>query len=219
MQPNITYSDTFRHLPIQADRQRELGCRREILKRLYDIFQHTIKKHNKVLFIRFDVTFPDDRTYPEDNTLFEGFLANLIKNLKRKTVKRGSLDPYYLWVREAEYENTPNHHYHCILLLDANKTHKIHNHLAKAEELWNRALGLPYTDRSGLIDYCVKDRYGNPQENGIMLLREDSDFQYQLIRCYHWASYLAKVNTKGNVASSVREMGSSQLPLYRYHRR
>jgi hypothetical protein len=157
--------------------------------------------------------------YPEDNTLFEGFLANLIKNLKRKTVKRGSLDPYYLWVREAEYENTPNHHYHCILLLDSNKTHKIHNHLAKAEELWNRALDLPYTARSGLIDYCVKDRYGNPQENGIMLRREDRGFQQEFIRCYHWASYLAKVNTKGNAGSSVREMGSSQLPYASYCRR
>jgi hypothetical protein len=88
---------------------------------------------------------------------------------------------------------------------------RIFTGISKAEELWNKALGIPPSNH-GLINYCTRDRHGDPQENGIMLRRNDPDFEAQYERCFHWASYLAKSNTKGNVPKNIREIGCCLLP-------
>ncbi|MDD5598320.1 MAG: inovirus-type Gp2 protein [Victivallaceae bacterium] len=203
LESNITYQPFYNNLPILTDQERHLGCHTEILDRISTLFEYMLSKHCKVLFMRFDVRFPQFNYYPDDNTLFEKFIAGFIKHLKRQ-----SLDPYYLWVRERSREK--HHHYHCILWLNGGKTRYIYSHLQKAEELWNRTLGLSPTYR-GLIDYCMVSRDGQRQRNGIMLNRHDPELPAIIASCYAWGSYLSKANTKESIPG-IRQWSSSLLP-------
>jgi protein GP2 len=204
---NITYEPFFNICPIQTEKQRQLGCHTEILEGIEALFNCMLIKHNKVFFIRFDVRFPRHSAYPVDNKIFIGFIANFTKNLKRK-----KLDPHIIWVREKSLKTpqTPQH-FHCLLLLNGSLTQSIYGHLAIAEELWNRALGLPAKKGNSLIWYCSVSSTGKLQQNGLKIIRESPDFYAQYRHCFHWATYMAKCNTKGNAPVGVREFGYTQL--------
>jgi hypothetical protein len=194
------YDNNFHGYPIITNAEKQQGCYENILGKMKIIFDDMITRHCKVFFIRFDARYPIDSFYPDGNELFIRFMASLNRYLERQ-----DLDPRYLWVREQSKEK--KQHYHCFLLLDGNKVQSCHYPLKKAEELWNRALGLPL-DTPGLIDHCDVSRSGAWQKNGIMINRGGGP---ELNDCFRWASYLAKVNTKGKVPNGVREIGGSQI--------
>ena len=200
----ITTSPYYRGLEIQASAT--LPCSEDILESIFNIFDKTAFKH-RTFFMRFDVTFPKDRQYPPDNKIFIGFLASLMKYFRRKKKKH---NPHLLWVREkntiAGSNHDPgsifsNHHYHCFVCLAGDNTNSIFGHLAKAQELWERALNLFPGEGSGLIDYC------NRGTNGFMIEKGDlAGAAY----CYYWASYLSKCQGKQYVAG-IRNFNSSQF--------
>ena len=191
----ITFDPCYKNMHILADDR--LGCYEDILDSIYDIFEDMLSRHNKVWFMRFDVTFPDDRQYPLDNVLFKKFISGFVKNLSRAT-----LDPMYFWV--AEKRRSHNHHYHCIMFLNGNKTQSSYRHLRLAETLWARTLDLPDDMAEGLIDYC------NDYRGGIMIRRYEPDYMDKYQQAFEWASYLAKVNSKLRV-EGVRSYGGSKL--------
>jgi hypothetical protein len=57
---NIIYDETYNGYSILTDQERGLGCRDDILNKLYQLLSYVTNKHNKVLFIRFDLRFPQD---------------------------------------------------------------------------------------------------------------------------------------------------------------
>ena len=191
MNSSIITTPYYRGLPIQASES--LSCRKDILDAIYDIFARTVFRR-RTLFMRFDVTFPKEKQYPPDNSVFVGFIANFMKNRSRNGYK-----PEVLWVRERNHKER-NHHYHCILCLSGRTTHKIYGHLEKAEELWERALKLELGEGAGLIDYC------NREDHGIMV--EPGDMQ-ATNKCFYWASYLSKTRTK-EYLHGIRTVGRSQ---------
>jgi hypothetical protein len=174
-----------------------------MLEQLHKIFEYYIAKHNKVFFLRFDLNYPQYQNYSSDTNIFKRFTSSYVKHLRRQ-----GYDPCYFWVRENAGDCNSNPHYHFILLLNGSKTHKIYYHLQKATELW----GSYFNYGDGLVNWCIKDRYGNPQENGIMIRRNDADFREQYNRCFNWASYLCKVNTKYHLSKSARVFGYTKLP-------
>jgi len=109
-----------------------------------------------------------------------------------------------------ERSREKHQHYHGILLLDGQKTQSIHNHIQKAEELWASALNLPVDQNNGLIDDCTKKRDGSPQKNGIMLRKDDPDYDIKVKRCFEWGSYLSKPSTK-DFPKGTRTHGSSRI--------
>ena len=202
MNQTIIFQPCFQTYPIQANPDLNQGCLTAILDRLLHLMNTMTEDHCKVLFIRFDIRFPNNYFPPSDNSIFQRFFENFIRHLQRQV-----LDPHYLWVREQSKEK--HQHYHVVLLLDGNKTQSIYGHLNLAESLWAKSLGLP--DASGLICYCTESRDGIAQHNGLMMRRGSPDFPLVFNTCFEWASYLAKINTKGNAPNGVREWGSSQL--------
>jgi hypothetical protein len=198
---NVIHAASFNQLPILASEAR--GCHGEILDKLHRLFEHMLNTHNKVFFMRFDVRYPDGYPCPLDNTIFCDFIANFIKNRKRE-----GLDPVYLWVREQPSNECP--HFHCVALLNGNRTQSVYGHLEVAEYLWARALGI--TDGRGLICHCQPDPNSGRRQNGIMLKRESPDFQSVLDEAFRWSSYLSKTSTKGMGPNNVREFGASELP-------
>ncbi len=198
----IISNSNYYGLSIQADESKGQGCYTDILQRILDMLIYYISKHNKLLFIRFDVRFPAEYYNDRSNQIFSEFIADLIK-----FYKRAGLDPVYIWVREQSCEK--HQHYHCILLLDGNKIQSYHHVLRQAEAMWNRKLGV---EQLGLINFCNKSRYGELQSNGIMLRRNDENFSDVFNKCFHWASYLAKTATKDYAPLGIREFGSSRIP-------
>ena len=198
----ITKANAHLGMPIQVDESRGQGCYTDILRKIHDLLASYTSKHNKVLFIRFDVRFPSNYYGDSSNSTFSGFIACFAKYYQRQ-----GYDPAYLWVRERSREK--HQHYHCILLLNGNLIQSYFHVLLQAEAMWNRKLGV---NQPGLIDFCNKSRSGDKQINGIMIRRNDDDFSDKFRHCFHWASYLAKTTTKGTSPLWVREFGSSRIP-------
>lgn len=205
MAKNRTCTDApeFNDHPILTDKEKGLRCDKKILQTINDTFNHFFDNHDRGLFMRCDLRFPQDERNRTDNEAFHAFQANFMKNLSRK-----GLDPHYVAVREQS-KGTEHPHYHEFLLLDGRKTQSIHDHIQKADKLWANALDVPGT--KGLFDDCTKDKQGNRQPNGVILRKDDPDFESKLDGCMQRASYLAKVNQKESTPRKVRELFSTRL--------
>ena len=101
----ITYDDQYHGHPIMTDKDRQLGCTESILQKVDQIMTDMSNRHSKVLFMRYDVRFPQGYDYPNDNETFSRFQESFIKNRKR-----AGYDPAYIAVRECSREK--HQHYH-----------------------------------------------------------------------------------------------------------
>lgn len=166
-------------------------CYEEVLQAYDSLFNLAISRHNKILFVRFDIRFNQDYVYPDDNNLLSKFIEAL-----RKHCKEEGLDPFYLWVREKATSH--NHHYHVILLLNGNIIKNPYNIFNKAAYLWRICLN---NDTPKLVN------------NGshIMIRRNAVDFVYACHEVQKYVNYLAKTRSKGCAPKGVREMGMSNL--------
>ena len=198
----ITSVNTHCGMQIQVDESKGQGCYTDILRKIHELLAFYTSKHNKALFIRFDVRYPSYYYGDSSNNTFSDFIACFVKFYQRQ-----GYDPAYLWVREQSQEK--HQHYHCILLLNGDLIQSYYKVLGHAEAMWNRKLGV---NQAGLIDFCNKSRYGDKQTNGIMIRRKDANFSDTFRHCFHWASYLAKTTTKDTSPPWVREFGSSRIP-------
>lgn len=187
----ITNDNTHLKYSIYKSHKNDQGSYQEILQSMNNLLNTMITKHNKVLFVRFDLTFPENGIYYYDNALLSRFIEALKVHFKRR-----SLDPHYLWVREQA--SSDHHHYHFIFLLNGNKTQSPYGIFNKATDLWGKCLN---TDASGLVHYGTY----------LMIRRNSLEFNQTLQECIKHASYLAKAYSKGNAPPGVREMGMSNI--------
>ena len=192
----ITYEEQYHGHPIMTDKVRSLGCKELILQKADQIMTDMSKRYSKVFFMRYDVRFPKNHDYPNGNEAFSRFQETFIKNRKR-----AGYDPAYIAVRECSREK--HQHYHVALMMNGHKTQNIYDHIQTAERLWEKTLNLPpkYNDEwraasYGLIDDCMRNRQGQPQENGVMLRKDDPEYECKYDQCFRRCSYLAKVNQK-----------------------
>ena len=158
--------------------------------------------HSKTMVIRFDVTYPKGFMAVEDNS----DMSNLMKLLIQQCSRNG-VSPAYFFVREQS-RGSDNQHYHCMLLLDGNKTCRYYPYIKSAEEMWGRILDV---DPKGLIHYCDRDPDGNRQANGIILRSDDPYYEDKIDTVIRQAMYLAKDHTKGIYNDGVRDFGMTRL--------
>lgn len=190
-------------------------CFTQILQDIFERFNYMTQKHNKVLFIRFDLHFPVGYIHDGGNTE----VSLLFKLLKESLLRRG-IDTQYVWVREQNFQNEVPH-YHAILLLNGNKVQNYFPILAKVTKTWGRILG---QNALGCVNYC-NNCNGVPVDNGIMirrpsslavgdeLLRQQQEYTFLYQHCFSWASYLAKINQKSFTPYGVRRFNSSRIPV------
>ena len=178
-------------------------CRSDILDGIFRMFEDAFACRQRHLFVRFDLRLPQDHCFADPQEPFNRFLDSFVKNRRRE-----GHDPRYLWCREQTPEaRVP--HCHFAYLFSARATMSYMVHLKAAERLWGLALG--GTDPGGLVNYCNRDRHGNPQENGILLNVGDPDFERNLRASIRSSSYLAKTFSKGRAPLGTREWGCSQV--------
>ena len=158
--------------------------------------------HSKTMVIRFDVTYPKRFKAIEDNSDISALMKLLIQQCSRKGVS-----PAYFWVREQSLRSN-NQHYHCMLLLDGNKTRRYYPYIEAAEEMWGRILNV---DPHGLIHYCNRSPEGNRQVNGIILRSDDPNYEDKIDTVVRQAMYLAKDHTKGIYNDGIRDFGMTGI--------
>ncbi len=204
----------FNDLPINNGCFSNLECYSAILQDILNRFRLMTMRHNKVLFVRFDLHFP----YGYECEGFNQELSEFFKLFKEFYTRKG-IDTHYIWVREQSNSNNLPH-YHCVVLFDGNKIQKYYPVLEKVVDIWARVIG---ADGNGLVNFCNKDYNGWKVENGIIIYRPSSlatgerlyeqkrryaeDFE----KCFKWASYLAKVNQKQDTPFSARRFGVSRI--------
>ena len=117
-----------------TNKERGLACDIKILNEIERQFQYAEETKSKIYFQRMDLRLPEGHEHT-NNDLFREFQSKFIKNRSRKGLK-----PQYVAVREQSREK--HQHYHIALWLDGQKTQNIHDHIATAERLWDKTLGL-----------------------------------------------------------------------------
>ena len=176
--------------------------RDSISQKISELLKEYTRTFSKTMFVRFDVTYPKTYIVVEDNSDMSALMKLLIQQCSRNGVS-----PAYFFVREQS-RGSDNQHYHCMLLLDGNKTCRYYPYLEAAEEIWRRMLNV---DKKGLIHYCDKDSDGNRQDNGIILRSDDPNYEDKIEAVVRQAMYLAKDHTKGIYNDGVRDFGMTRL--------
>jgi len=180
-----------------------------ITRKLFGQLEEYTKTFSKTMVVRFDVTYPKTYIGVEDNSDMSALMKLLIQQCSRNGVS-----PAYFFVREQSIRSD-NQHYHCMLLLDGNKTRRYYPYIELAEKIWGRILGV---NPKGLIHYCDRDPDGNRQANGIILRSDDPYYEDKIDTVVRQAMYMAKVHTKGFYNDGFRDFGMtriSSIPLLR----
>ena len=180
-----------------------------VSQKLFSLLEEYTNTFSKTMIVRFDVTYPKSFIAVENNSDMSELMKLLIQQCSRNGVS-----PAYFWVREQSLRSN-NQHYHCMLLLDGNKTCRYYPYIKSAEEIWGRILDV---DPKGLIHYCDRDPDGNRQANGIILRSDDLNYEDKIEAVVRQAMYLAKDHTKGFYNDGFRDFGMtriSSIPLLR----
>ncbi len=174
--------------------------RQDILNALHHFLHTVVFSRHKTLFVRFDLRFPTGWTQPCEG-MIERFVDSFVKNRRRE-----GYDPALFWVCERNCRER-HVHYHCILLLDGNRTMRAWEHLIEAQRFWGGTLGLPPNQHGGLVHFA-----GGGQEtaNGVMLRQDDPGLPAKFGDCFHWASYLAKSEGKDLIPKGARAFGRTR---------
>ena len=176
--------------------------RDSISQKLFELLEEYTRTFSKTMIVRFDVTYPKIYIGVEDNSDMSALMKLLIQQCSRNGVS-----PAYFWVREQSLKSD-NQHYHCMLLLDGNKTCRYYPYIKSAEEIWGRILDV---DPKGLIHYCDRDPDGNRQANGIILRSDDLNYEDKIEAVVRQAMYLAKDHTKGFYNDGFRDFGMTRI--------
>ena len=180
-----------------------------VSQKIFSLLEEYTNTFSKTMIVRFDVTYPKNFIAVENNSDMSELMKLLIQQCSRN-----GLSPAYFWVREQSLRSN-NQHYHCMLLLDGNKTCRYYPYIKSAEEIWGRILDV---DPKGLIHYCDRDPDGNRQANGIILRSDDLNYEDKIEAVVRQAMYLAKDHTKGFYNDGFRDFGMtriSSIPLLR----
>ena len=173
-----------------------------VSQKLFSLLEEYTNTFSKTMIVRFDVTYPKSFIAVENNSDMSELMKLLIQQCSRNGVS-----PAYFWVREQSLRSN-NQHYHCMLLLDGNKTCRYYPYIELAEEIWGRILGV---NPKGLIHYCDRDPDGNRQANGIILRSDDPNYEDKIAIVVRQAMYMAKVHSKGIYNDGFRDFGMTRI--------
>ena len=100
--------------------------RGSVSQKLFELLEEYTRTFSKTMVVRFDVTYPKSFIAVEDNSGMSDLMKLLIQQCSRN-----GLSPAYFWVREQSLRSN-NQHYHCMLLLDGNKTRRYYPYIEAA---------------------------------------------------------------------------------------
>ena len=214
----ITYAPYYSGLPVNTNWKKQEGSYIKILEIIHEHYADMILKHSKVFSLRFDLSWPKDRSVIFDPKQIYVFHENLTKDLNRNypilssdgkieesaTRYTRKVDPRIIKVYEMG-QKSGKPHVHGLLLVNGNAKDSSADLYARIERQWANVLGLK--DAKGLVDYC--NRRG---PNSYMICRNDREFEKQWGKAFYQASYLAKVKDKAGLPKGHWLVSATRLP-------
>jgi len=166
----------------------------KIMDKHQQIVEAQVRKHSKVLHVRFDVRYPAEYEGEVTNSHMSSLFDYTERALDSKKFSGGHrVDAKHMAV--AEQCSSKHPHFHAIMVVNGNAIQNEDVIFDLADKYWKMILN---TDKGGLIHHCNKDKRGNYHKNGIMVKRGQPDEQERLDECREQASYLAKDRGKEN---------------------
>jgi len=171
-----------------------------------------LTQHCKVLFVRFDVRFPEGTVHRGKNEEISLLMKALMNFYHDHRVSA-----HYIWAREQWKSDAP--HYHVIFLLNGSRVQYPMGIWTKAAEIWS----VITDDTPGLVQQCWAKPIGKDFSGGIMIRRPTSvavggdlfeqqkEYEKAYAAALEWGGYLAKEFSKDKTPPGVRSFGSSQL--------
>lgn len=182
------------------------------LQQIDSTLQLAIKCHPRTLAVRVDLRFPISAQRTDDAVISRfcsSLKAQIQADLKAKARNGRRVHPCrlrYVWVREQD--SAPLHHYHVLLLLNADTYHCLGSFKANTGNLasrirsaWASALGIGVAEIGGSVHFPDNPIYR------IDALSSNYPQSYGAVR--YRASYMAKLATK-NYGRHIRHIGCSQ---------
>lgn len=212
----------FKGLPIQGN-VNDYNVR--YLDRILGTINRACDDDKRVYAVRIDLKIPQasqeldclSRDESINHCRFRGrLISRFVDSLKAKIkatdqrYRRNNKRVYstsvrYIWCRERD--SSINDHYHVVLLFNKDRFHRLGDWNSSVSlsgtiiSSWASALGLDYTNATGLVHFS---------ENGGYYLHQDKyEFNDQYCDLFHRASYLAKKETK-HYGEGNRNFGCSQ---------
>jgi len=190
-----------RQYPVNKGKFGNLKTIDSIGKSLSALLDQACEQNDKTMVLRFDLHYPQDRDAPGDNKDISRAMAKL-----KQKYKRDSTSPEYAWVREQK--TSPNPHYHCVLLVDAEQVNTPKAVFEDAEQLWISTIG---ANRTGLLHDCFRGKCGKAHENGIIIDKHAPDGRTCFEKARHQISYLEKEADKAPPKDGLRDIGMSRI--------
>jgi len=195
MKRNITLDQMFKICSKPKSRKEPHVGYCHILEKSVHVIDYVLKKNSKVVLNRFDLSFPQNGFFTNDNTLFVKYIETLTKYYDRH-----NLEQKYFWIKSTS-QSDRRQIYHLFLLCKDHNTTISNNIFEMASKLWMKLLN---TEITGLVNYSLSD-------NGIMIDRNSSDYMDAIEKCIFIVSYFAKIRCKGFCQSGIRDFGSSRV--------
>ena len=118
---------------------------------------------------------------------------------------------YYMKARE---QNSINPHFHYFILLCGRLKRPYTHMLEAAEEVFCRYVGKIMKEPvQGLVNFCRKDMHRRPQKNGLIIKQDGVVDEWTFREAFRWATYLAKLRTKGDKPKYKKSFTTSELPV------
>lgn len=204
----VTYENEYRDLPINANREKGLGCLSSSLQSYREKLDYMTDNHSKLLQVRFDLRYPSDNSVPYDKKHISRFCEYFKRSFDRNKTSPHSVDAKLDWVPDKK-EKSSHPHYHCLALVNGNAIQSEYTIFKTAEHYWGVVLK---SSQEGLVDYCNKSRNGGRQENGMMYRRGFEDAEETLEKMHYQASYIAKARDKEGLPKGAWIRGGSRIP-------
>lgn len=166
-------------------------------QKAFELLKQYEQVHSKILAVRLDIRYPSE--YGETNGNED--IVKCVAKVKQTFARKG-LDPAYMWVREQKDSTHP--HFHCMFLLDGQKTQSAGMVYDITERNWQRTIG---SSAKGLIDHC-KGTKEKPHENGHVYTRSGGRPEY----VNRQINYISKPDDKGERKDGLRDFGMSRCP-------
>ncbi len=152
-----------------------------------------VNRHEKVLCFRMDIHLPEECQFDEPDDRLIDFMNYYTKSLSIEGLEHACV----VTIKNGELKNS---HLHCAVLVDGNQAPPSTQLIKLAEDALDQTLvyfvppssGLAEWPNGGLVDYCTRDKDGNPQENGIMIDRNSELFNEQYNQVHQQISCLAE---------------------------
>lgn len=196
----------------------EFSCYSKIFQEILQRFKLMTLKHEKVLFIRFDLRFPDGYLTSAENDFNDSDkeISTFFLMLKEHIFSYG-IDIQYVWVKDQSYISKQQK-YQCMALLSADIPD---NSITEAVSLiWSRVIDVSTQD---FVLHINRDSFGKSVENGIIIKKPSAnakdeelknqqfDFDYTFGSCILWASYLGKIDNISQAQENMRRFGFSRI--------